>query len=88
MVIAMEAETSSDQRPVIQASEILAKIERDEDVEYDGVVIEGDLDISGLDLPTEHVDRTEAEKHLGLPDEMKLISSLIVINNSIFFWES
>ena len=29
--------------PVIQAREILAKIERGEDVEYDGVIIEGDL---------------------------------------------
>jgi len=31
MLIAMEAETSSDQRPVIQAREILDKIERGED---------------------------------------------------------
>ena len=58
----MEPQTSSDQRPVIQASEILAKIERGEDVEYDGVIVEGDLDISGLELPTEHMDRTEGEK--------------------------
>jgi len=61
MVIAMEAETSSDQRPVIQASEILAKIERGEDVEYDDVIVEGDLDISGLELPTKHVERTNYE---------------------------
>jgi len=42
----MEVDTSSDQRPVIQASEILAKIERGEDVEYDGVIVEGELELS------------------------------------------
>ncbi len=43
MQMPMEPNTSSDQRLVIHAREILAKIERGEDVEYDGVVIEGDL---------------------------------------------
>jgi uncharacterized protein YjbI with pentapeptide repeats len=66
----MVADTSSDQRPVIQASEILAKIERGEDVEYDGVIVEGDLDISGLELPTEH--------------ERKVIGLQITIINSEF----
>lgn len=79
----MEPDSSSDQRPVIQASEILAKIERGEDVEYDGVIVEGDLDISGLDLPTEHVKRTEHEyRTLGVTNELKVISSQIMITNS------
>jgi uncharacterized protein YjbI with pentapeptide repeats len=78
----MGAEISSDQRPVIPASEILAKIERGEDVEYDGVIVEGDLDISGLDLPTEYVERTKNEKRQGLTDKQKLISSKITIINS------
>jgi len=79
----MEAETSSDQRPVIQASEILAKIERGEDVEYDGVIVEGDLDISGVELPTEHVERTNYEiEYLGLADEAKMVKSPIRIKNS------
>jgi hypothetical protein len=43
MQIPIESDTSSDQRLVIHAREILAKIERGEDVEYDGVIIEGDL---------------------------------------------
>ncbi|OPY57292.1 MAG: hypothetical protein A4E51_00075 [Methanosaeta sp. PtaU1.Bin055] len=43
MQIPIESDTSSDQRPVIPASEILAKIKRGEPVEYDGVIIEGDL---------------------------------------------
>lgn len=39
----MEPDANLNERKVIQASEILAKIERGEDVEYDGVIIEGDL---------------------------------------------
>ena len=67
---------------MIQASEILAKIERGEDVEYDGVIIEGDLDITGLELPTEHTDRTEDDIRYVLPDGSKLISSLITITKT------
>ncbi len=82
MLIAMESDTSSDQRPVIQAREILAKIERGEDVEYDGVIVEGDLDISGLELPTEHVERTKHELRQGLSSELKVVQSKIAIINS------
>ena len=82
MVIAMVPDSSSDQRPVIQASEILAKIERGEDVEYDGVIVEGDLDLSGLELPTEQVERTWLEKRRGLTEKRKVISSQIIISNS------
>jgi uncharacterized protein YjbI with pentapeptide repeats len=78
----MEPDSSSTQRPVIQAREILAKIERGEDVEYDGVIVEGDLDITGLKLRTVHVERTEGEKQLGLTDERKVISSQITIADS------
>ncbi|HOO55093.1 MAG TPA: pentapeptide repeat-containing protein [Methanothrix sp.] len=79
----MEPDSSSDQPPVIQASKILAKIERGEDVEYDGVIVEGDLDISELKLPTDHVERTDLEKEMfGLSKEMKVISSQITIINS------
>ena len=48
-----------DRRPLVPASEILAKIERGEPVEYDGVIIEGDLDLSGVDPLTEHAERTD-----------------------------
>jgi len=78
----MEPNTSSDQRPVIQASEILAKIERGEDVEYDGVIIEGDLDISGMELPIERVDRIKFDLQLGLSVELKVISSKVDVINS------
>jgi len=37
--------TSEDSREVVLASEILAAIERGEPVDYDGVIVEGDLDL-------------------------------------------
>jgi uncharacterized protein YjbI with pentapeptide repeats len=82
MLIPMEPDTSSSQRPVIPASEILAKIVRGEDVEYDYKVIEGDLDLSGLDLLTEKVSRTKQELRQGLSEELKVITSEITIINS------
>ncbi|OPX77348.1 MAG: hypothetical protein A4E48_00078 [Methanosaeta sp. PtaU1.Bin060] len=75
-------ERSQDNRPRIPASEILAKIEKGEPVKYDGVVIEGDLDISKLDLPTERVERTDWQKRIGLKEDVKLVKSSIVITNS------
>jgi uncharacterized protein YjbI with pentapeptide repeats len=66
----MEPETSSDQRPVIQASEILAKIARGEPVEYDGVIIEGDLE-----YPND-------EKHIKLSTGLEKIHSAITITDS------
>jgi hypothetical protein len=54
----------------IDASEILAKIEKGGDVEYDNVIIKGNLDISGHKLPEEN----------GKP----IINSKISIKNSRF----
>lgn len=74
---------TEDSREVVQASVILAAIEQGEPVDYDGVIVEGDLDLSGLDLPTEHVERTEYEiLWWGLTEEAKLIESPINITNS------
>ena len=82
-LLASPAQGAPDSRVVIQASEILAKIENGEPVEYDGVIVEGDLDLSGLDLPTEHVERTELEiKYLHLSEEAKVVKSSISITNS------
>lgn len=78
----MEPDTNSNLRKVVQASEILAKIERGDPVEYASVIVEGDLDLSGLELPTEHVDRTEKDKLSRLLEERKVISSQITITNS------
>ena len=73
-------------RPIVQASEILAKIERGEPVEYDGVIVEGDLDLSEVDLPIESVVKKrnyyEGEICWSLAREAKIINSLISITNS------
>jgi len=73
---------ADDPRPIVPASEILAKIERGEPVEYDGVIVMGDLDLSGLDLPTKYVERTRSEIKDGLTEDVKLVGSLIWIENS------
>jgi len=79
----MGSDTDSSQPRVVQASEILAKIESGVPVEYDGVFLEGDLDLSGLGLPIGHVARTEYEiEHLGLAEEAKVVKSPISITNS------
>ena len=74
---------ADDPRPIVQASEILAKIERGDPVEYDGVIVVGDLDLSGLDLPIEHIERNWNEVEIwGLTTKAKLINSSIRITNS------
>jgi len=70
----MKPDTNSSQRRVIPASEILEKIARGEPVEYDDVIVEGDLDLRGLDLLTEHVERTEFEiEVVGLTKDVKAV---------------
>lgn len=78
----MEPDTSSSRLRAITASKILAKIERGQPVEYEGVIVEGDLDLSELDLPTEHVERTASDIKLGLAEEAKQVMSPINITNS------
>ena len=74
---------SDSRQQEVQASEILAKIERGEPVEYDNVVIAGDLDLSMVDLPTRYVERTRDEvEHLGLDENAKLVVSSIKIKDS------
>ena len=43
--------TADEEREVVKAEEILAKIERGEPVEYENVIVEGDLDLSKAVLP-------------------------------------
>ena len=79
MMVAGAAEPSH----VVQAEEILKKIELGEPVEYDNVTIVGDLDMSGLDLPRVAVGRTANEQYVGLPDYELIVSSPISISNSV-----
>jgi len=69
--------------PVVPAQEILDKIESGLPVEYDHVIIKGDLDLSKLDLPRRQVNRTSYEiRWLGLSENMTLVSYPIRINDS------
>ncbi len=76
----------TDGRRVVQASEILDKIQNGEPVEYYNVIIEDDLDLSKLDLPNEeHIALTEPQINVHkLPSECKTVSSLLTITNSKF----
>ena len=53
----------------IPASEILAKIEKGQPVEYDHIIIKGNLEVGSLEEPTDENDK-------------KFVSSLINIRNS------
>jgi len=84
LVVGLSDGASSDSFRVVQASEILAKIENGTRVDYKFVVVEGDLDLSELDLPTGHVERTEYEiAFMKLTEEVKLVASPINITNSM-----
>ncbi|HPE52390.1 MAG TPA: hypothetical protein PLS83_12925, partial [Methanothrix soehngenii] len=83
LLAAGASEGASDSREVVSAGEILAKIEQGELVEYEGVIVEGDWNLSELGLPTEHVDRTAYESRvLGLAEETWSVESAINITNS------
>jgi len=89
-----EAEAASENTfQEVKASEILSKIQNGKSVEYDHVIIRGDLDSSELDLPIKRVNRTTYESEASLFSEksktskifaLKTINSFIRINDSIF----
>jgi hypothetical protein len=69
---------------VVPAQEILDKIEKGLPVEYDHVIIKGDLDLSKLDLPKRRVERTFFEiETLGLLENATIVSSFIGLNDFI-----
>lgn len=68
----------------VSADWILNRIQKRKKVHLRNAVIKGDLDVSKLDLPTKHVDRTEYQQARGLLLESKIISSQINIVNSKF----
>ena len=80
MMVASAAEPSR----VVQAEEILKKIELGQPVEYDNVIVEGELDLRGLNLTRMPVERVWYEEFLlGLPNYYVIVSSPITIRNSI-----
>jgi hypothetical protein len=79
----VNAKVSNDASEV-NSSEIIKKIQTGMPVTYDNVVIRGDLNLSDLDLPRSHVERTLPDIASGLSEEATLINSPIRINNSRF----
>ena len=67
---------------VVPAQEILDKIERGEPVEYDHVIVEGDLDLGRLELPDEHSNKT-IMGDLFIAENKPLVSSSIKISDAI-----
>lgn len=68
----------------VNASDILPMVQKGETVEYDHVIVKGNLDLSQSDLPTKRVSRTHTEKLRGFSETRKIINSHIKITDSIF----
>ncbi len=68
---------------VVQAEEILKNISLGQPVKYDNVIVEGDLDLSGLNLTRVPVKLTEDEANWGLLEYEIVASSPIIISNSV-----
>ncbi|MDQ1260861.1 MAG: hypothetical protein QG575_42 [Euryarchaeota archaeon] len=68
---------------IIQAEEVLNKIRAHEAIDYDYVVINGDLNISNIDLPILLISRVGQENEVPfLSKNIKIIESHINIRNS------
>ena len=68
---------------IIRAEDILEKIEIGAPVDYNNVTIVGDLNLSSLQLPSKHKERSEFEQEIRyLSTDVKLIESPISINGS------
>jgi S-layer protein (TIGR01567 family) len=69
---------------IVNASEILDKIQNREPFKGDHITVVGDLNLSQSDLSTEYVSRNLYEiNNLGLSDKQKIVTSFIRINDSL-----
>lgn len=96
----MEANGQSDSRPkIIKALDLLERIENGAPIEYRNVIIEGDMNLSSLQLSSRQKERSEFEQEISyISTEIKLIESPIsiidskinglVCANNIFFNQS
>jgi uncharacterized protein YjbI with pentapeptide repeats len=66
----------------IDAHEILDKIQNGEDVEYNGVIVKGDLDLRKLPLRAQRIKRPRFENQSKLSEDAKLVKSKIKIVKS------
>jgi hypothetical protein len=68
---------------IIRAEDIMGKIEIGAPIDYNNVIIEGDLNLSHLQLSSKHKKRSEFEQEIRyLSSDVKLIESPIRINGS------
>lgn len=56
LTLAGASQGAPDSREIVKASDILDRIEKGEDVQYEDVIVQGDLDLRGLDLPRDESD--------------------------------
>jgi hypothetical protein len=84
ITIISAAQSESDPRKVVQASEILEKIERGEPVVYTDNVIEGDINIGDLMLPVVRIARSPNEiKQEGLSENLRVVRSPLIIQGCL-----
>lgn len=85
LIEAISAVGGSDYREIVQASEILAKIQKGSPVQYDNAIVRGNLDLNQIALPEMRANRTVFEtKILGLSQDANLIISPIEMRNVTF----
>ena len=66
----------------ISADWVLKRIQEGKNVRLKNAIIEGDLDLNKLDLPTQHIERTEELKQMSLKEDVIVVKSSIKIINS------
>ena len=68
----------------ISADWVLNRIQEGKNVQLKNAAIHGDLDINKLDLPTQHIKRTEEQKRMCWTEDVRVVESWINIANSTF----
>jgi hypothetical protein len=77
------AQSESDPREVVQASEILEKIERGEAVNYVNKIIEGDINIDDRKLPEVRTARSYEEIYLGISENLRVVRSPLTLQDCL-----
>ena len=85
LVLLMTTCVQAQEHVEVPASKILEQIENGTDVNYEGVHIMGELDLSEIELETVFVTRPVWQiRTFGLEKELNIVESKITIKNSIF----
>ena len=66
----------------ISAGWVLGRVPEGKEIRLRNAIIDGDLDLNKLKLPTRRLKRTELQKQMGLADDVKIVRSAISIANS------